>query len=166
MFDYIHPMIVHFPIALVIVAFATEVTGAILHREFFSKTALLLLVLGALGAIAAYISGNIAGDGVTEAGPLGAALEEHEDAATLTLWLVIIVAVIRTFMAYKRWMSGWRQWLAVLLLGLSVASVARTGHLGGQLVFRHAAGVQLDLGFPSSSNDSSSTTDKKSDDGD
>lgn len=162
MFDpqHIHPMIVHFPIALIIVAFASELAGAILHRDFFVKTGLLLMILGTLGGIAAYISGSIAGDGVTEAGPLGAALERHDDAATFALWTMIIVCVIRLFMAYKKWMTGWKQWLAVLLVALSVATIARTGYLGGELVFKHAAGVQLDLGLPAPGNDESSETEK------
>ncbi|PWB72775.1 hypothetical protein C3F09_06110 [candidate division GN15 bacterium] len=155
MFDpqHIHPMIVHFPIALIIVAFAAELVGAILQREFFTKVALLLLVLGVLGGIAAYISGSIAGDHITKAGALGAALEEHDDAATFALWTMIIVALIRLLMAYKKWVFGWRQWLAVILLGLSVAAIARTGYLGGELVFRHAAGVQVGQTAPAPDED-------------
>lgn len=142
MFDFIHPMIVHFPIALIIVAFASELTGAVLHRDFFTKAALLLLILGTLGAIAAYLSGDQASHTVGDSGAIRAALEMHEEAGEFTLWTVIIVALIRALFAFRRWMHGWRQWVAVILLAVCVGAVARTGYLGGELVFRYGGGVK------------------------
>ena len=149
MFDFIHPMVVHFPIALIIVAFAAELAGAALRREFFTKVALLLLVLGTLGTVAAYFSGNFAEESVNEVGAVGEALEEHEDAGGAALWAVLAVAAIRSLMAYKRWMTGWRRWLAVLILAVISLAISRTGYLGGELVFRHGGGVQTHPGVQS-----------------
>ncbi|MCB0753941.1 MAG: hypothetical protein KDC52_20890, partial [Ignavibacteriae bacterium] len=36
---------------------------------------------------------------------------------------------------------------AFILFFIGVISIARTGYYGGELVFKHAAGVQLDLGI-------------------
>ena len=148
MFDttHIHPMIVHFPIALIIVGFLADLIGTIWKKEFFSKVGFYLLILGTLGVVAAYFSGNLAGGGITEAGPLKQALETHEEAAQLSLWLMIGVAVLRiALMIFKKY-SGSLQWIAVLLFFLGVISIARTGFYGGELVFKHAAGVQFNLG--------------------
>lgn len=142
MFDFIHPMVVHFPIALIIVAFVSELTGAVLRRDFFVKAALLLLVLGACGVIAAFLTGDEASHTVGESGAIRAALEMHEEAGEFTLWTVIVVALVRMLFAYKRWMHGWRQWVAVILLVLCTAAVARTGYLGGELVFRYGGGIK------------------------
>ncbi len=148
MFDtvHLHPMIVHFPIALILVSFFTEVVSVFTKSEFFSKAALYLLVLGALGAIASYITGSLAGDGVEEIGSLKTALEKHDDAATLALWVIIGAGLIRSFMAYRGWLKGRLRWVAVVVSLAAVITIARTGYYGGELVFKHAAGVQIELG--------------------
>ncbi len=148
MFDttHIHPMIVHFPIALIIVGFLADFTGAIRKNEFFGKVGFYLLILGTLGVIAAYFSGNLAGGGITEAGTLKRALETHEEAAELSLWLMTGVAVIRLALTAVKRYQGALRWITVFLFFLGVLSIVRTGYYGGELVFKHAAGVQFNLG--------------------
>ncbi|MBE0642545.1 MAG: hypothetical protein IH600_00520 [Bacteroidetes bacterium] len=151
MFDtsHLHPMIVHFPIALVMVGLLFEVIGIATGKDAYSKGGLLLLLLGTAGAVAAYFSGDLAGDGVTEAGALGAALETHEAAAILALWLLVATTVVRTGLVIFKRYSGWVRMLPLALYLVATAAVVRTGYYGGDLVYKHAAGVQLDLGFGS-----------------
>ena len=61
MFDltHLHPMIVHFPIALLIVGFLADAVGLIFKKDFFTKAGFYLLILGTLGVVAAYLSGNL-----------------------------------------------------------------------------------------------------------
>lgn len=164
MFDFIHPMIVHFPIALIIVAFVSEIVGVILRRDFYVKAALLLLIVGALGAIAAYVTGDEASHTVGDSGAIRAALEMHEEAGEFTLWTVIIAALIRALFAFKHWMHGWRQWVAVILLAACVAAVGRTGYLGGELVFRYGGGVKALQPTTAPATDSTSTQENDGDD--
>jgi uncharacterized membrane protein len=149
MFDttHLHPMIVHFPIALLIVGFLSDLIGAFFKKEFFSKAGFYLLILGTAGVIAAYLSGNIAGDGVSEAGTLKQALENHEEAAELSLWLMVIASVVRIGIVVFKKYTGMFKWAAIVLFFAGILSIARTGYYGGELVFKHAAGVQLNLGF-------------------
>lgn len=144
---YIHPMVVHFPIALLLIGFVAEVAGAVLKKEFFSKAALYLIVIGALGVVAAYFSGNFAGDGITETGSLKQALDLHESSAILTVWLVVATALFRVALVFFKKFHGALQWVAIALFLVTSLSIARTGHYGGQLVYKHAAGVRLDLGL-------------------
>ncbi len=156
MFDttHLHPMIVHFPIALLIVGFLFDLTGAIFNKNFFSKIGFYLLILGTVGVLAAYISGNVAGDGVSEVGALKQALENHEEAAQLSLWLMVLASIVRiTFVLLKKY-SGVFKWAAIVLFLIGILSIARTGYYGGELVFKHAAGVQLNLGLDFNSNKS------------
>ncbi len=159
MFDttHLHPMIVHFPIALLIIGFLFDLIGAIFNKDFFSKTGFYLLILGTAGVIAAYISGNIAGDGVSEAGTLKQALENHEDAAELSLWLMVIASIVRIVFVLLKKYSGVFKWAAIVLFLVGILSIARTGYYGGELVFKHAAGVQLNLGFDFNSNNSNNS---------
>ena len=157
MFDtsHIHPMIVHFPIALLIVGFLFEIAGLILKKDFFSRAAFYLLILGTLGVIAAYISGSYAGEGVTETGALKNALETHEDAALLTLWLMVGAALLRIAYVLLKAKNKFLKWAAFVLFFIGVVSVARTGYYGGELVYKHAAGVQLNFGFGSDNSQNS-----------
>ncbi len=149
MFDtqLIHPMIVHFPIALLIVGLLADITGIFSKKEFFSTAGFYLLILGTLGVIAAFITGNLAGEGVTEAGPLKQALENHEDAALLSIWLISAAALVRIIFAVMKKYTGILKWIAFTLFLIGVLSIARTGYYGGELVFKHAAGVQFNLGI-------------------
>ncbi|MCK9425125.1 MAG: hypothetical protein M0Q21_03680 [Ignavibacteriaceae bacterium] len=148
MFDtsHLHPMIVHFPIALLIVGFLSEVVGLFLKKEFFTKAAFYLLILGTLGVVAAYITGDIAGDGVSETGQLKNALETHEHAAQLTLWLMAGAAIVRIALVWMKKFEGVFKYAAFVLFLAGVLSVARTGYYGGELVYKHAAGVQVNSG--------------------
>ena len=147
MFDpiHLHPMIVHFPIALLVVGCISDLAGAVFKRTFFSKAGFYLLLLGTLGVIAAYFSGNFAGEGLAEGGALKQALERHEGAAVLSLRLMTATSVVRILMVASKKFTGAIRWIPVLMFLVSVLSIARTGYYGGELVFRHAAGVQLSI---------------------
>lgn len=161
MFDttHLHPMIVHFPIALLIVGLVFDLAGLFIKKEFFSTAGFYLLILGTLGIVAAYFSGDFAGDGISEAGPLKQALETHEDAAVISLWLFAASVLLRGVLVWKKKYTGIFKYAAIALIVLGVLSVARTGYYGGQLVFKHAAGVQLSIGLDSSSSDSEKAED-------
>ena len=141
---HLHAMIIHFPIALLVVGFISELIAVFIKNEFFKNAAFYLLLLGALGAIIAYISGSYAGEGIEE-GPLLIPMELPEDAALITLWLSIFTALFSVVVYYFKAQNAKIKWLGILLYTLLVISVARTGYLGGQLVFSHGAGVELAL---------------------
>jgi uncharacterized membrane protein len=147
MFDLmnLHPMIVHFPIALLIVGCVSDIAGAAFKRDFFSRAGFYLLLLGTLGVIAAYLSGDRAGEGLAEGGALKQALETHQGAAVLSLWLMTATSVVRIFMVASKRFTGAVRWIPVIMFIVSVLSIARTGYYGGELVFKHAAGVQLSI---------------------
>ncbi len=144
---HLHPMIVHFPIALLLVGFLSDIVGLTTKREFYSQVGFLMLVLGTLGLLAAYITGKLAGSGITEAGALMQALDTHEESATLTLWVVLIAAGFRISLVLLKKYKGALKIVSLTLFFLGVLAITRTGYYGGELVFKHAAGVQLDLGF-------------------
>lgn len=149
MFDstHLHAMIVHFPIALVISAFATELIGLLPGKDFFRKAGFYLLILGTVSAGVAYLSGTWAGEGVTESGALKQALETHEEAAELALWVLIAAAGARIALEVLKRYRGALKAIALILFAAGLLAVGRTGYYGGQLVFKHAAGVQFTLGW-------------------
>jgi uncharacterized membrane protein len=97
-----------------------------------------------LGTVVSYLAGNAAGEGMEE-GTLNKAMELHEQAATISLWLTIITALVYAGIYFLKFNKRWLKIIAVLLFTGVIASIARTGYLGGQLVYKHGAGVELAL---------------------
>lgn len=61
---HLHAMVVHFPIALLMAGFLSEVIAFFYKKMFFRQAAFYLLLLGALGTIVSYLAGNAAGEGI------------------------------------------------------------------------------------------------------
>jgi len=141
---HLHAMIIHFPIALLMVGFLSEIIALFYNRILFRKIAFYLLLLGAVGAIAAYLSGGYAAEGI-ETGRLAEAIEAHEEAALITLWLAIITAIYRATLLFFKYERPWTKWVGILLFAALVGSIINTGNLGGKLVYEHGAGLELKL---------------------
>lgn len=141
---HIHAMVIHFPIALLMAGFLSELIALFSKRQFFKNASLYLIVLGALGAIVAFISGSYAGDGMTD-GLLQKPIGMHEEAAIVTLWLAIITVLFKATIYVLHYERAWAKWTSFILFALLIGSVARTGFLGGELVFKHGAGIELVL---------------------
>ncbi len=141
---HLHAMVIHFPIALLFVAFLSEVLGLLFKKTFFTTAAFYLLILGTFGTIAAYFSGGAAGEGMEE-GTLGKAIGMHEEAAYISLWLAIITTLVYSALAGFKYEQKWAKLVAVLLMATLIGAVSRTAYLGGQLVYKHGAGVELSL---------------------
>lgn len=141
---HLHAMVIHFPIALLLTGFISELIGIIFKKTFFNKTAFYLLILGTLGTVVSYLSGDAAGDGM-EGGTLGQAIELHKNAAVITLWLAIITSIVYGATAWFKYSNKWIKIISVLLFAFVIGAVTRTAYLGGQLVYKHGAGVELGL---------------------
>lgn len=141
---HLHAMIIHFPIALLLVGFLSEIIALFYKKALFRKIAFYLLILGALGAIAAYITGSYAAEGI-ETGRLAEAIEAHQEAALITLWLAIITALYRSVLLFFNYERPWTKWVGILLFAALVGSIINTGNKGGKLVFEHGAGLELKL---------------------
>lgn len=142
---HLHAMLVHFPIALLLAGFLSDLLALVTKKPFFKTAALYLLVLGTLGAVAAYLSGDAAGEGMDEETGLGRALNTHENAALLTLIISIAAAAFRVVITATKFQPKWGYLASVILFALVIASVTRTGYYGGELVYKHGAGVQLEI---------------------
>ncbi len=147
--NHLHAMIVHFPIALLFTGFLSDMIYLATKKQFFRTAGLYLLVLGALGTVAAYFTGSAAGEGMDDGTSLGKAMELHEDAALLTMLISIVAAGFRVAIEATSFKPKWGYAASVVLFALVIGSAARTGFYGGELVFKHGAGVELEISFPS-----------------
>jgi len=141
---HFHAMVIHFPIALIITAFISELLAYYTRRPLFGHITIFLLAIGTIGTMIAYASGNFAGDGI-ERGILQIPVEVHEESALVTMWLAIIASLLKSAQIIFRLRQNWLQLIVLMLFLLLSGSVVRTGYLGGKLVFTHGAGVENKL---------------------
>lgn len=139
--DTIHPMIVHFPIALIIVGFTADIVSLFFRNEkCLSKTGFYLMVLGALGAIAAWGSGQLFAAKPSE-GAIMSVFEKHETGALITMIIMIIGASFRIWLVVKKKDETQLKWIALGFYFLALVSVAFTGFMGGKMVYEFMIGL-------------------------
>ena len=138
--SHLHPMLVHFPIALVIFGFLAELAFLFFKKEIsLNKTGYYLLIVGTLAAVVAWLTGNFFTSEMD--GASGKIKELHELFATITLILLLVTSVFRTtLLILKNEDSIWKV-LAFILYGLAAISVSITGYIGGSLVYNYMLGI-------------------------
>ena len=140
----IHPVLVHFPIALLGAAAAVDALGCALWRnKALRQSATLLYVLGTGAAAAAYLTGRAASQTIWLPGMAQAVLREHWDWAFRTVWFFAIVTLVRLWLLHSsRREPGPAIIAALALVGLvGIGLLVETGDRGGRLVYQHGVGT-------------------------
>jgi len=126
----LHPLLIHFPIALVIAAVAAEAGATITHDARWRQVGITNLRAGALFAVLAALAGwSFAPAGDIDPSPL---LQWHRWVGTTAAILSVTAAV--TASGTGRNATPARLVYRLALLGAGVL-VGITGHLGGLLVW-------------------------------
>lgn len=136
----LHPLIVHFPIALIIVVAMCDFIVIMTARKSFSQAATIVAVFAALGAITAVITGLLAADSVWHPEAAHELVETHETVGFVFLGLVIILAVFR--LAAGDRIHGRFKWIGFFIALAASGVVAYGSYLGGEMVYTHGAGVK------------------------
>ena len=143
-----HPLVIHFPIALLLAYVLLETIGVVFNKDFFPKAAHLFLLLGVLGLVAAVLTGNSAESIARQWAKAGAniprdAIENHEDFANTTLWFFTGLLVLRTYLVLKKKFTGYFKYIVLVLAFAGVFFIYQTGYYGGNLVYRYGAGTDI-----------------------
>jgi len=147
----LHPLVVHFPIALLLVAPLFIVLGTLLRsasRRTFLIAALVLMVCGTLATFLAVATGEAAGEVAENRAGVKATLEQHEELAeSLRAVFAVLTIAFAALLFAPRLLH--RQPTPSVQAGLVVAFLlcyaggaillANTAHQGGRLV--HELGV-------------------------
>jgi uncharacterized membrane protein len=147
----LHPLIVHFPIVLLMVAPLFVLIGALVprrHSRSFMISALILMLLGTIASYVAIETGEAAGKIATRTPEINRILERHGELAeqtrlSFTVLTVVFAGVLIVPALVKREnrITTTILPLAFLLIyGGGVVLLANTAHNGGRLV--HEFGVQ------------------------
>lgn len=121
----LHPLAVHFPIALLIAAFIAELILMLRPSIALQPTVRFLAAGGAIGAFFAAVLGWFAG---------GWRLADRSETLALHRWNGSGIALLSILAAWLAFRSHGRMGLRVALFILALALVAQ-GYLGGEMVF-------------------------------
>lgn len=144
----LHPLVVHFPIALLLVAPLFVVLSIIWakSRTAFASAALLLMVIGTIGAVVAVSTGKAAGEVADRTLVSSAVLEQHAELAETTrnafaLLTVAFASIVAVPLARRR---PWPQRAYALTAGVfmlfyagGALALVNAAHHGGNLVHRY-----------------------------
>jgi uncharacterized membrane protein len=132
--DHLHPLSVHFPIALLLVGLLFDFISLFLKKDrCLSKAGFYLMILGTLGAVVAVITGEYFSKELT--GFAGEKKEIHEVFAKVTMWVMLAATVLRAVLVALKKDQGFLKWIVFLLFLIGCGFVGYTGLLGGKLVY-------------------------------
>jgi len=146
-----HPMVVHFPLALVTTAVALLLAARLLRQERLAATLATVgtwnLCLGALAALFAIGTGMAAAMHLEVSPAAHHAISLHVRWAMFTTLGLVLLAVWRGAGTAQESRPSWI--FMIVLLGAFAALVV-TGYRGGQNVYRFGVGVLMsaDAGAP------------------
>jgi len=134
--DHLHPMLVHFPIALVALGFLAELASLFIKKEVcLYKIGFYLLIIGTLSAIITVLSGLLfTGD---LSGTAGEIKETHELFAWITVGLLVATSVLKVIVQIQKSANPGLKWVSFVLYALAAISVSITGFFGGTLVYNY-----------------------------
>lgn len=129
----LHPLVVHFPIALLLTAVMVEVFRLVRRKPRPSPTALTCMGFGVAFAAAAIASGLANEQFESHGRALAPAIDRHQVlgiAAGSIGGAALLLGLINLKSARRGWRAAY-----VLSLVLTAAAIGVTGHLGGSLVY-------------------------------
>ncbi len=140
-FPNLHPLIVHVPIMMLVLAAVLQLIGFFVFKREISWIVLGIVLFGFLGA---YVASNFSHPHVTLDLPEHArkVLDAHDTYAMWTLWLSGIAVLLKAASHFFLKRVMWAEGVVAIVLIASAYTVSMAGHHGAQLVFIEGVGPQ------------------------
>jgi len=137
----IHPLIVHFPVALLTVSLVFELLGIALERDDLERTAWWLLLVGCVGLAGALTTGLFAEQTVTIPAEVSNQFETHEEMAFISATLYAIIILWRV--SNKTLLPQRMRPLYILLTIAALVALWVGAWFGGEMVYGSGVGVKV-----------------------
>ena len=142
----IHPLIIHFPIVLLLTAAVVDLIAlARMRHKGLHLTSVCFYAAGALSAILTYFTGRIAADSVMLSSTANTLVTDHSDLALITTIFFSVYALVRLIVWHRSRTQEVSRGLfaALILVGLAgYGLVQQTAERGARLVYEQAVGVR------------------------
>lgn len=139
-FPNLHPLVVHFPVVLLVLSFFSQLIGLFIYRKEFSWLTMFLLLGGFFGALLAGMVFHPDVDGIPE--KAARILEAHDTYASWTMWLSGIALGLKIISHFFLKRKTWIEILVMLVITGSAVTVTLTGHLGAEMVYIEDVGPE------------------------
>ncbi len=142
--EVFHPLSVHFPIVLLLFATLFKFIGLWSYKTTWDYGGRFLLIFGVIGVWISIYTGDLADGIVSRQLCDPTILKEHENFAYTTAWIFTIALVIEVVSLYFELIRT--RLLSIILVIAMIAGsalLAYVGHLGAELVYQQAAGVNI-----------------------
>jgi uncharacterized membrane protein len=138
-----HPLVIHFPIVLVIAAAVVDLVDVAFERSVWLKAATTTLyVTAALSLVVAYATGLQAASTVLVPGMAYPVITAHRQWALITMAYCIVVATLRLLVLRGTNGRSRRRRIALLGIGLvAVVLIQQTAERGARLVYEYGTGI-------------------------
>ena len=139
----IHPLVIHFPIVLLMTAAVVDLVDVAFERSPWLKAATTTLyVVAAISLIVAFVTGREAGASVLVPGMAYPVLTAHRQWALVTMIYGIVVAALRLTVLRGEGGRSRRRRVALLGIGLvAVFLIQQTAERGARLVYEYGTGI-------------------------
>ncbi len=139
----VHPLVVHFPIALLAAGLVVDLLSLLMRRRpALRHTATWLYCGGAATAGLAYLSGERGADAMLLPAQVAPLVSEHADWAFRTTLFFTFFAAVRLAVSYVLPPRPAVLWAAFVAAVIGVGMLNETAERGGLLVYQHGLGVQ------------------------
>lgn len=143
----IHPLFVHFPVALTPVALLFEVLYIFFGKDRWRLIASALIYVSATASVAAVITGYIAADTLGHDAPGHDLVHVHRDIMVWFTAILVTLAILNAILSSESLRGRFPIWTMLIrpvtLLAATVILVIGADR-GGQLVFQHGMGVKME----------------------
>lgn len=126
----LHPILVHFPIALLVTGVGFDLAGLLLKRDHLRTPARYMLATGLVAAVASWLTGPIAAEQAEPFLPREGGIYTHRNYATLAIILFATLLALRSRLSGGRSPAGY-----VGLAALSLLVLFMAGRTGGEMVY-------------------------------
>jgi uncharacterized membrane protein len=137
---HLHPMLVHFPIALFFTSLFFDLLYKVKKNGDFHKFGYYLLTLAVLSGVLASSAGILIEDKIASTGISEQHIDDHKGFALAAMALFIALLAFRFFKKNKISENVFNIYLAFSLVGIMLLSLA--AFRGGKLVYEYGAAVQ------------------------
>jgi len=146
----LHPQIVHFAIALLVVGVLFRAISWLGRPAFLSPAAIALLTLGTLAAVVAAYTGDVAHGPVEQMPGLRPAVEDHEfwGEWARNIFLVVVVAELVALALRNSPRARYALMASTAVGVLGLGALYEAGEHGGEIVYAYAGGVGTRSGDP------------------
>jgi len=140
----VHPALVHFPIALLIAAVVADACALLFPRLTSSSAAASFLYpVGALSAVAAYLTGRQSAATALLPGMAHPIVQDHWNLALATTLCFSTIAVLRLVVSWRKSTSAWIRPALMICALFGLVLLFYTGEQGARLVYEQGVGVRV-----------------------